>query len=446
MLKALWYLIKLSIFIVLVTWVALQKGEVSISWEAYTLNMQIGTLGVLIIVMMCLGNMISKGVHAFIKMPQTIHDWHHKNRLERAYKDLSKGFSALAAGDLKGAMRSVQVAGKALEKENGVVALLKALIAKNQGDTTTASENFKFLMAEKETSFLGVRGLMVMAQEQDNIEDSLTLARVAENMHPKQPWILQNLYQCEISAKDWRGAEKTLNKGLRHNVFNKDQVISDKSAIRIALSRHHAETGNTKDAARLAHDAYNINHAYVPAVLEHIKYLKPKTIERVLKKTWGINPHPDLLEAWMAHTPTSMAQSLKWVEKLVEINSDHHLSHLAVAKQALTLNQFGVARAYLRRSEALKPSKSLYEIYAKLERAESKNVEAAQVWLDKIENLPEEEVWVCKAQGTVYQKWTPLIPPQDLFNTLIWEKPSRVRLDMNRRTLKSRDNILLPAA
>ena len=62
-------------------------------------------------------------------------------------------------------------------------------------------QRFQELLQEKDTAFLGVRGLLKHAVEDHNYEAALDYALEANKLHPKQTWILEGLFDLQIKNR-----------------------------------------------------------------------------------------------------------------------------------------------------------------------------------------------------------------------------------------------------
>ena len=51
-------------------------------------------------------------------------------------------------------------------------------------------------------------------------------------------------------------------------------------------------------------------------------------------------------------------------------------------------------------------------------------MDAANAWLEKAMSAPEFKKWVCTETGLVYNEWSPLTPPHNSFNTMVWDYPA----------------------
>ena len=107
---------------------------------------------------------------------------------------------ALASGEGKLAMAKAQKADRYLHKP-GLTNLLTAQAAEMTGDTRKAEEVYKKLIANDETRFVGIRGMMKLKLAKGDTDTALKLAERAFALKPKHAEIQDTLLQLQAQKQ-----------------------------------------------------------------------------------------------------------------------------------------------------------------------------------------------------------------------------------------------------
>lgn len=429
MLKALWTLIKLGILVGGIVWLAERPGSVTIEWMEYTINLHFGFFIVILIGMMLLAMMIFGLIKMAVDLPDKYKEYTARKRQEKGYRALTLGLTAVAAGDAKISAYQAYRARKFLPEDEGLPVLLEAQAARLQGREKDAQEGFAKLVMNKDTAFMGVRGLLQSAMDNKDFGRATNLAERALALNPKQPWIMKVLYDLHIKNHNWSAARPMLAKLERQGIIPAHKALAHKIAMLID------EADNEKNsAAKQKHikEALKLDPNFIPAVERsadiYIKEGKQGTAETLIKKVWKDSPHPVLVPLWTQAMPDKTAEKpsekLKWYDKLLDINSDCPALYLEAAQAAMEEGLWGEAKSYIEDSENIATTTKTY--YAKAKLAELSGApaeEAAKLRVTATEQPPEQG-WVCQESGLVYPRWVAIAEPHGAFNSIIWGTPS----------------------
>jgi len=380
MLRAIWFLVKLAVFIAAVLWIAARPGTIEISWLSYDIRMSIGIFFAILFVAVVVLLLVHRVVMALKRAPRAVALYQERTGQDKAQRAITQGLSAIAAGDLARAETYTRRARKYQHMDYGMVDLLEGMTARMRGDAHSARLGFERLLARKDTAFLGVRGLLQVAMDEGQIEKAITMAKRAHDMHPKQRWIVKTLYQLYLQAHDWEGAERALQKARKLGVVTAAQAASDRVAMDLSQSQAALNKGDIDTAFRLAEKAYKRDKDSLPASLmllaHYLRLSKRKQAVRVIERAWKNNPHPDLLTGWKALAPADKKYGthkiMNWYERLLALRPNSDEGQMAVAEAALSEGMYGEARAYLDMAHKLRTSKKLFRLYAALEEAQNR--------------------------------------------------------------------------
>lgn len=435
MIRAIVFLLKVALLVTLAVWVADRPGTVSIDWMEYTFTVHVGLFLLAALGVMLFGMFAFRVIMDIVNLPQTIQRMRERRRHDKGYRSLTLGLTAVAAGDTKHAGYHAFRARKFMPRDKGLPVLLEAQVARMEGRDEDAQKKFTNLMKNKDTAFIGVRGLLQAAMEKEDHTHALSMAREALKLYPKQPWILRVVYQLEIRAHDWAAAHKTLDRLEKAKGMETPDIESDRVAMLLAevddlLSR------DERDAAfKKLKEAHKIDGHFAPTlerlVPQYVQRRKRAHAQKLIEKAWKSAPHPDLVKLWDLVIPKSRKSEtmgrVRWFEKLRDMNVETTHGLLALAEVELEEGLWAEVRNNLMAAERVMPSRKLYQLWADLEERTTHDEDAVAEWMMKAEEQPADKIWTCSETGRVYTRWSPLAEPHNSFNTIIWAVPGAVR-------------------
>lgn len=435
MLRAIGFVIKVSIVVAVFVWLSNRPGTVDIEWLGYDINMQVGfglavSLAFLLIVL---------SFHRFYLWlagyPARLRAARQFKHTQKGQRALLLGLTALAAGDARMAGYHAYQTRKFLPEDRGLSVLLEAQSANLDGDYKQASQYYKQLLANKDSAFLGLRGLISQFLQTGDKQLALEYASQAHKMYPKQIWILQLVYRLQIEQKLWDMAEKSLTQLMRITSAKDEQAMallrSDRIALLLRRADQYLEDGQKRKGEKLLKAAVKIDPQFVPSIDRlarlYMRNKKNKAAIKLIEKCWTVNPHPDLSALWdklaPKMKPSDTTARLRWFEKLIECNRESAESFLAAAHAATLDALWGEAEQYLDKAQDLDPSARVFRAYSKLAEARGRT-EDARYWMEKTASAPASKVWNCKKTGRIYEHWSPIALPHNGFNTIHWDYPN----------------------
>ncbi len=451
MLRTLWFAVKVGLMVAAAVWVASRPGTVTLTWMDYTVEAKawFALLGVFCFLLALLGlYRLFLSVMGFTGAMGRYRDYRRQAKGQRA---ILLGLDAAAAGDAKIAYYQASRARKFMPRDRGLTLLLEADAARLKGDHPGALKAYARLLDNKDTAFLGMRGLLSSAIGQGQTPEALELARKAQAMHPKQPWIAKLVYRLEVQAREWDAALRSLRRLEKSRSLDADSVMRDRQALLLQQARENFDNARNGPGLEKLKQAYRLDPAFAPAALwlaEHyIETGQRRAAVKIVSRSWAAQPHPELAALWTRlspyNKPGDVSVRLRWFEKLVALRPDSAESQLVAAHAAIEDRLWGEARQYLRMAESMQqaPSARLYRLRAEMEEQLSHPAEARH-WQDKAAQAAPDRVWTCRETGRIYDRWSPVAEPHGAFNTIVWDYPSP------RGMLSSPENdnaVMLPA-
>ncbi|MEM6812027.1 MAG: heme biosynthesis HemY N-terminal domain-containing protein [Pseudomonadota bacterium] len=455
MLQTLWFFIKIIALLAGLIWVAYIPGEMNLQLFGYNIALPTGVFLLLSILLLTFSVSIYRVIKSVFLIPSKIIQKQENKKHQKGFSALTRGLTAIAAGDSKQASFYAGQAQTMLPQNKiGLQLLLEAQAAKMRGDSGLAQSRFEELMKDDDAAFLGIRGLLKAAMDKENYLLALDYAEQAYKLHPKQPWIIQTLYYLQIKNQLWDAAIETGKKAVKHQALEEEKVISDRIAIYLLKYDEHTKQSEEAEALKNIKKAYTLNPNFSPTILRYVDYYRSHNKEKksvsLIKKAWQSNPHPDLADLWQQLSPSNKEDKnkiLKWYQKLVDLNPDHLESHIAYANAAIQLELWGDAKGALIRAEKIEPCARIYRLRAKLEEHVSHNEFKVHELMDRAAGATHDKVWICEQTSIIYEEWLPLALPHKSFNSIVWQYPSRSRGYQPANALPANQELLIdPAA
>lgn len=430
MIRTLWFVVRTAALVVAAVWIANRPGTVDVHWLGYDVRAKMGAalLALLVLFIVCL--VVYRLISGIVNFPRTWQKYLTYQRRQKGFRSLTLGLTAVAAGDGGQANYHAYRVRRFLPEDKGLSVLLEAQSARLRGEDHAAQSAFRRLMQNEDTAFLGLRGLLLNALEQDDAAAAAALAAQALKLHPQQPWVLRTAYELELRQGHWEQAHRLLKNAARHGAVAETQAVADRAALLLLEAEDALRQDDTGQALHKLKEAYRLAPDFVPASLALARYYidrgQSRAAAAVIEKTWREQPHPDLVPLWHAAMPEKgardLAVAMAWYERLVNLRPDHVESHLAAAEAALSHNLWGAARSHLERADAIRSGPRLYRLRARLAQALDRPEESS-VMLRRANEAPDEKVWVCRQTGRIYERWEPVAMPHGAFNSIIWDYP-----------------------
>jgi len=357
-----------------------------------------------------------------------------RNRERRGFEALSDGLMALASGEGRVAMAKAAKAEKYLNRPE-LTNLITAQAAEMSGDKKKATEVYKRLLQDDRTRFVGVRGIMKQKLDVGDAKTAMKLAERAFALKPKHTETGDILLRLQAEQEDWRGARNTLNEKMRHGSLPRDVHKRRDAVLALSEARDIFHEGSTVKAREAAIEANRLSPDLIPAAVmaaqSYITDGKPKLAARVLTKTWGVHPHPDLAAAYASIVPDETpAERFKRFRVLTKANPDHAETKMLLAELYIATEDNVAARDAINEIVADDPTARSLAIMAAIERGEGSEDSVVRGWLAKALTASRGPQWVCDNCQNVHANWSPTCTSCGGFDTLSWRVPAEGEVAM----------------
>ncbi len=351
----------------------------------------------------------------------------NRNRERRGFQALSDGMLALASGEGHLALAKAARAERYLNKPE-LTNLLTAQAAEMTGDRKKALTVYKQLLADDKTRFVGVRGLMKQKLEDGEKGTALKLAEKAFDLKPAHVETQDILLKLQAEHADWTGARKTLNAKLKHGSLPRDVHKRRDAVLALSEAREVLEDGKSIEAREAAIEANRLSPDLIPAAAMaargYIEQGKKRYATRVLKKAWGVQPHPELAAAFAEIEPEESPEArIKRFEVLTKQSPDEPETCMMLAELHIAAEDFPAARRALGDLAETDPSARVLTLMAAIERGVGSEDNVVRGYLTRALAAPRGSQWVCDNCGASHGSWASVCNNCQSFDTLSWKQP-----------------------
>lgn len=442
----LWSLIKIVLFIALVVLLAIGAGfllesdqsiQIAVAGTEFTLRPLAALIAAVVLViavwvfLKLLGLLVA--VIRFMTGDETaISRFFNRSRERRGYRALAEGMMALSEGDATAALKAADRASSALSRPE-LTRMLTAQAAEMSGDAARAERNYRAMLADDKTRFVGIRGLMRRKLAEGDIEKAMELAEKALALRPRHAETQETLMSLQARTRNWAGARTTLaaqarSTGMPRSVQNRRDAVL---AIAAAYNAESGAEGAVLDAAtaqevlRANRKSPDLVPGAVMAARAKSEQGARKAAERIILRAWEAGPHPELAAAFAALEPReSPAARRKRFQPLLDRHRNSAEVKLLAAELALADEDFPAARRALMPLPETDPTQRSLTLMAAVERGEGAPEAVVRGWLAKAVTAPRGAQWVCESCGHAEPRWSPACPTCGSLDRFTWKVPT----------------------
>lgn len=403
---------------------SLIEGDITIQWAGGEIQpslraVLLAFLGVFLVLMIVwtLFRMVLSTPEAFSRYLSV------KNK-KKGIEALSSGLIALGAGDDIMAQRHAMQAKKTLPNDP-MTLMLRAQAAELKGDILQATKLYESMLAASDTELFGLRGLYLLALQQNEIEAAAQYAARAVQRRPDLSWAVLGLFDLQCKKHAWRAALETLKIASTKRHVNNKTAKRQRAVLLTALAQE-LEDSDMDEALKLVTEASRLAPALIPASVVAGRIYASKgqmsPALKVLRKCWKLAPHPDLaVVSAFARPGDSVRDRLERIKSLARLTPGHKEAALAVATAAIEAQDWASAREALGPLTRGRPTQRVCTLMARIEAADDGDIGSVQEWLARgIHAMPDPQ-WV--ADGVVADEWAPLSPISQKLDGFEWKVP-----------------------
>jgi HemY protein len=421
MLRTILFLVLVGIAAFAAAVLAEQHGDVALVWNGWRVTTPVSALafGWALVVAMLLWAVL----RGLWRLPGYLRRRRRERRQARGRHAITHGLIAIGTGHVDLALRHAEAARRHAE-DDPLALLLHAQAAQLSGDRAGAQKAFMAMTGRADTRLLGLRGLFIEAQRNDDPVAAVAIAEEALKLTRDAAWASHAVLGFRCAAGDWSGALSILERdnaagAIDRALYQRHRaVLLTARALDTEISDRDASRADAMEAARLA-------PTLVPSAVLAARFLSEqqqiRQAMRIIESAWRANPHPDLADAY-AHVRLgdSAQQRLSRVETLAAKTSGHVEGALAVARAAAEAHEFAKARAALEPLLAA-PTQRVAMLMAEIVRGEHGDEGAAREWTLRAVRAAHDPAWT--ADGYISDRWRPVSPVSGRLDAFQWVTP-----------------------
>lgn len=406
------------------SWLADRPGDLVINWEGYEVQTTVFRAVVIFTVFLAVLVSLLSLARQLWHSPAALGEYFNRRRQKRGLDALSSGMIAIGAGDRATATRYALQARKTLPNEP-LTHLLRAQAAQLSGDKATARRIFEAMLGSPDTEQLGLRGLFLEAEREQEPVAARQFAERAVELNPRLGWPVEALFELQCKEADWAGALETLATARRHGHVDKS-IADRRRAILLTAQAQPAEDGDPEKALTLALEAHGLAPDLVPAAAIAGRLLASRgntpRATKIIQRTWSRSPHPDLATAYAyARLGDSPRDRLDRVRQLIALAPNSIEGPIALATAAIEAKDFAMARKVLEPLHEGRLTHRICLLMARIEGEEHGDKGRVREWFARAVNAPRDPAWT--ADGIVSQQWAAVSPVTGQLDAFQWRVP-----------------------
>jgi HemY protein len=423
MIKLLWRFVLLILAAMAFAWLADRPGHISITWLGRDIELSVLAGVAILLAGLALIYLVWRITHRIWRSPTAAREYWRFRKHRKAYDSLSRGIIAAGAGDAQGAARHADIAAATL-KDEPLVNLLSAQAAQLKGDRAGVKRAFEDMTKSSDTELLGLRGLFAEAKQMGDWPAARKYAEAALAKNARLPWASTAVLQVQTTAKDWAQAAATIANQTKAGMLPRNESAKKQSALLAAQALTEEETNKSR-ALSLAQDALSLDGGLVPAALVAARCLiadgNAKKAIKLLRSTWAIFPHPELVQVLRnAKLNETTEEKFERTRDFVGEPEKHIEAACALARAAIQAKRFDVAKSSLQAFTQDHPQARVCGLMAEIEDAQGDKGRSRE-WLARALHATRDPMWV--SDGVASNRWVPVSPVTGEIVTCEWKVP-----------------------
>jgi HemY protein len=304
-------MIRSGLFLVLVALAAAlalglagESGRVSIVWLGWRADLTATALIVLVLLASFLAFAAWRLLLWVAETPRRAAAARAEARRRQEIEVLTRGFTAVAAGDGAEALRLAAKAADLGVEAPALARLLSARAAEAAEDPVAAEAAWTGMLAFPDLRLAARRGLTSLALARGDRAGAVQHAEAAFALARTARWAWRLLLEARLEAGDWEAARDLLKTGQDRRIVSPDVAERGRAALLAASAAQLDLTGDARARSRAADyalEAARLQPGFAPGVVMAARLLsaqgKAGRATQVIEAAWKAAPHPAL---WLA--------------------------------------------------------------------------------------------------------------------------------------------------
>jgi HemY protein len=423
MIRTIFFLLLIGVAALCAAWVADIGGDVTLAWNGWRISTSFLALLLGFIVSLAAAMILWTLVRGLLHAPARMRRARRERNRQRGRNAITQGLVAIGAGDADAARRFAIQARRHADDEP-LALLLAAQSAQLSGDRDSARRAFEEMAARADMRILGLRGLFIEAQRNDDAASAIAVAEEALLFAPATAWASHAVLGFRCAQGDWSGAIAIVERNFSSGAIDRTAYRRQRAVLLTARAQE-LETSDRDLSRTSVLEAIKLAPTLIPAAALAGKFLsetqQTRKAMQVIEAAWRAQPHPDLADAY-AHVRLgdSALERLRRMEKLADKTPDDAEGALGIARVAADAREFARARAAL--APLLEqPTQRVALLMAEIERGEHDDDGAARAWTMRAVHARRDAAWT--ADGYVSDRWRPVSPTTGRIDAFRWIVP-----------------------
>jgi HemY protein len=304
-------MIRTGLFLVLVALAAAlalglagESGRVAIIWLGWRADLTATALIVLVLLASFLAFAAWRLLLWVAETPRRAAVARAEARRRQEIEVLTRGFTAVAAGDGAEALRLAAKAADLGVEAPALARLLSARAAEAAEDPVAAEAAWTSMLAFPDLRLAARRGLTSLALARGDRAGAVQHAEAAFALARTARWAWRLLLEARLEAGDWEAARDLLKTGQDRRIVSPEVAERGRAALLAASAAQLDLTGDARARSRAADyalEAARLQPGFAPGVVMAARLLsaqgKAGRATQVIEAAWKAAPHPAL---WLA--------------------------------------------------------------------------------------------------------------------------------------------------
>lgn len=417
-------------------WFGANPGTVSVLWRGLRFDFSVTTAALAAFVLCVAMALVTWLFLLLSAAPRRLRAWRDERNRDKALTALSRGFTAIAAGDSRAAKAAARRV-TSLKPEMPLGLLLRAQAAQLDHDRIEAGNAFTAMLRHPETEFLGIRGMLLLASrgEAPIGTDTLALAERAHSLKPEAGWAADTLFDLKARVGAFDDAEAILKRAVRKGALTSGEASRKRAILWYQRSTVAEFKGFDVDALDYIRRAADLAPFFPPVVARlvtlEMKGGNTRRARAALERAIPQQAHPELVALYvMLEGPgEDPLKRVARMERLVKLAQQSPEVRIGLADAAMKAELWGLARSHLEEARVMLGADApagLFRRFAALEIAEHGNRELEMNWLRAAAEARSDETWTCRSCGASTHRWAERCNTCGAFDGLEWRSPGRI--------------------
>ena len=426
MIKVLYLFIILSITGFITIWIKKDPGLIAVEWHGWLIETSAAVIISIILILFLTLSIIYKILKNVFSIPQTIQKKYRTNKIDIANKNIIKALSAKNMGEMELAEKLSQKA-KYLNG-NPLKILLDSEINNYNGKEERYINDLNKMLDHPETMLLAIKNLSNFYFQKGDTKTAIKIINKAPRTKNTPNWFFINSLKLNILDKNWDDILKTIRNIEKYTKINKAEIKHIKSRIYLFKALEYNRKDNIKDF-KYIDESLKFDPSFSPAIIFKAKLLYAENdilAFNFIKKAWKKFSHPDIANfITEIYNNKPKNELLKIIQVLTKQNNNTFINNITLAKAAISIGSWNVARKSLKIIPEKDWTKDVYMMMADLEKKEHGNISKSAYWIKKAENANLDFVWGCTSCTYISKSWSIICPKCNNVDTIKWQQFSR---------------------